>query len=235
MVLKVDRLDAYYGDSQILHHVALEVADGERVAVVGRNGAGKSTLFKSIMNAGPRVSGSVNWNGADLGSMPSYQRVRRGLALVPEDRRIFGHVTVLENIAMSRYGTRNEKEALDPEAVIRRFPMLVPIKDRLGSQLSGGQQQMVAVARAIAARPKLMMLDEPTEGLAPVIIEQLARDVLAVCAENAAGLLLSEQNLWFARQCTDRLYIIDTGHIVFEGDWQKLDANGEIKQKYLAV
>lgn len=235
MVLKVDRLDAYYGDSQILHHVALEVADGERVAVVGRNGAGKSTLFKSIMNAGPRVSGSVNWNGVDLGSMPSYQRVRRGLALVPEDRRIFGHVTVLENIAMSRYGTRSEKDALDPEAVIQRFPMLVPIRDRFGSQLSGGQQQMVAVARAIAARPKLMMLDEPTEGLAPVIIEQLARDVLAVCAENAAGLLLSEQNLWFARQCTDRLYIIDAGRIVFAGDWKRLDANSEIKQKYLAV
>ena len=235
MVLKIDRIDAFYGDSQILHQVSLAVADGERVAVVGRNGAGKSTLFKSIMNAGPRVRGQVNWNGDDLGSMPSYKRARRGLALVPEDRRIFGHVTVLENIAMSRYGANGEGGALAPESVIERFPMLVPIKDRLGGQLSGGQQQMVAVARAIAARPRLMMLDEPTEGLAPVIIEQLARDVLAVCKENGAGLLLSEQNLWFARQCTDRLYVIDTGRIMFEGDWAALDSNADIKQRYLAL
>lgn len=234
MVLKIDRIEAFYGDSQILHQVSLAVADGERVAVVGRNGAGKSTLFKSIMNAGPRVRGQVMWNGEELGNMPNYKRARRGLALVPEDRRIFGHVTVLENIAMSRYGAGSEGP-LSPESVIARFPMLVPIKDRFGGQLSGGQQQMVAVARAIAARPKLMMLDEPTEGLAPVIIEQLARDVVSVCKESGAGLLLSEQNLWFAKQCTDRLYVIDTGRIMFEGDWAALDANADIKQRYLAL
>ncbi|MGF7162384.1 branched-chain amino acid transport system ATP-binding protein [Rhodoligotrophos appendicifer] len=234
-MLTVENLNAFYGDSQILHGITINVEDGGRVAVVGRNGAGKSTLFKSIMNAGPRVQGRVSWNGEDLGRSPSFTRVRKGLALVPEDRRIFGHVTVLENIAMSRYGVANGETALDPEAVVNRFPMLVPIKDRLGGQLSGGQQQMVAVARAIAARPKLMMLDEPTEGLAPVIIEQLARDVVAVCNENKAGLLLSEQNLWFAKQCTDRLYVIDTGRVVFEGDWATLDANADVKQRYLAL
>ncbi|WP_414475567.1 ABC transporter ATP-binding protein [Microvirga sp. M2] len=205
------------------------------MAIVGRNGAGKSTLFKSIMNAGPRADGKIVWNGADLGNMPSYKRVRAGLALVPEDRRIFTHVTVLENIAMSQYGVPAGEKALDPASVVQRFPMLVPLKDRLGGQLSGGQQQMVAIARAIAARPKLMMLDEPTEGLAPVIIEQLAKDVVAVCKENKAGLLLSEQNLWFAKQCTDRVYVIDTGRIVFEGDWATLDENADIKQRYLAV
>jgi len=234
-VLRVDNLSAYYGDSQILHGVSLAVPDGGRIAVVGRNGAGKTTLFKSIMNAGPRTKGNVSWQGTELGSMPSYKRVRRGLALVPEDRRIFGHVTVRENIAMSRYGAAPGQTPLDPDQVIERFPMLVPIRDRPGGQLSGGQQQMVAVARAIAARPKLMMLDEPTEGLAPVIVEQLARDVVSACKETGAGLLLSEQNLWFARQCTDRLYIIDTGRIVFEGDWQSLDANDDIKHRYLAV
>ncbi|MXQ14694.1 ATP-binding cassette domain-containing protein [Microvirga makkahensis] len=234
-MLTVENLTAFYGESQILHDVSLAVDNGGRVAIVGRNGAGKSTLFKSIMNAGPRAVGKILWNGVDLGSTPSYKRVRAGLALVPEDRRIFGHVTVLENIAMSQYGVLAGETPLDPESVIQRFPMLVPLKDRLGGQLSGGQQQMVAVARAIAARPRLMMLDEPTEGLAPIIIEQLAKDVVTVCNENEAGLLLSEQNLWFAKQCTDRVYVIDTGRIVFEGDWATLDENADIKQRYLAV
>lgn len=235
MVLKVDQIDAFYGDSQILHGVSLAVEDGGRVAVVGRNGAGKSTLLKSIMNAGPRVKGSVNWQGKDFGSAPTFKRVRQGLALVPEDRRIYGHVTVRENMAMSAYGVPKGEKAVDPDELIERFPMLKPIRDRPGGQLSGGQQQMVAVARAIAARPKLMMLDEPTEGLAPVIIEQLAKDIVGICRDTKAGLLLCEQNLWFARYCTDRLYVIDTGQIVFEGAWADLDAQPEIKSRYLAV
>lgn len=235
MVLKVDKIDAFYGDSQILHAVSLAVEDGGRVAVVGRNGAGKSTLLKSIMNAGPLVRGSVFWQGSDFGSTPTFKRVREGLALVPEDRRIYSHVTVRENMAMSAHGVRAGEKPIDPDELMERFPMLKPIRDRPGGQLSGGQQQMVAVARAIAARPRLMMLDEPTEGLAPVIIEQLAKDIVGVCRDTKAGLLLCEQNLWFARQCTERLYVIDTGQIVFEGDWAALEARPEIKSRYLAV
>ncbi|MBX3597716.1 MAG: ATP-binding cassette domain-containing protein [Rhizobiaceae bacterium] len=234
-MLKVEKIDAFYGDSQILHSVSLEVEDGGRVAVVGRNGAGKSTLLKSIMNAGPTVKGKVIWKGTEFGSMQTFRRVREGIALVPEDRRIYRHVTVRENIAMSAYGVRKGETPLDVDELIERFPMLKPIRDRPGGQLSGGQQQMVAVARAIAARPSLMMLDEPTEGLAPVIVEQLAKDIAGICRDTGAGLLLCEQNLWFARQCTDRLYVIDTGRIVFEGDWAKLDAQPEIKTRYLAV
>jgi len=234
-VLKVENINAFYGESQILHGLSLDVEAGGRVAVVGRNGAGKSTLLKSIMNAGPTVKGNVYWHGTSLGSAPPFKRVRQGLALVPEDRRIFGHITVFENMLLSGYGVRKGEKAIDPESLIERFPMLQPIRDRPGGQLSGGQQQMVAIARAIAARPQLMMLDEPTEGLAPVIIEQLARDISGICGETGAGLLLCEQNLWFARQCTDRLYVIDTGQIVFSGDWAKLDANPDIKTRYLAV
>ncbi|KPL53341.1 MULTISPECIES: ABC transporter ATP-binding protein [Hyphomicrobiales] len=234
-MLSVDRIDAFYGDSQILHGVSLTVGEKERVAVVGRNGAGKSTLFKSILNAGPRVRGRIAWEGKDLGAMPTFRRARLGLSLVPEDRRIFDHVTVLENIAMARYAARPGVELEAPEAVLARFPMLVPLKDRMGGRLSGGQQQMVAVARAIAGRPRLMLLDEPTEGLAPVIVEQLARDVNTVCRETGSGLLLSEQNLWFARQCTDRLFLIDTGRIVFDGLWQDLDDNPDLKRRYLAL
>lgn len=234
-MLKLDCVNAFYGDSQVLHGISLEVPHAARVAVVGRNGAGKSTLFKSVMNAGPRVSGSISWDGRELGHMPSYRRARLGLALVPEDRRIFGHVTVLENIAMARHAAPAGAAPESPEAIVARFDLLMPVKDRLGSQLSGGQQQMVAVARAIAARPKLMLLDEPTEGLAPVITQKLARDVLNVCRESGAALLLSEQNLWFARQCTDTVYIIDTGRIVFYGDWAELDGQPALKQRYLAV
>jgi ABC-type branched-subunit amino acid transport system ATPase component len=202
---------------------------------VGRNGAGKSTLFKSVMNAGPRVAGSVRWEGRELAGLASHQRARLGLALVPEDRRIFGHVTVLENIAMAHHAAPRGVALEAPEAVVQRFDLLVPVKDRLGSQLSGGQQQMVAVARAVAARPRLMLLDEPTEGLAPVITQKLARDVLNVCRESGAALLLSEQNLWFARQCTDTVYILDTGRFVFRGNWAELDAQPGLKQRYLAV
>ena len=234
-MLTLESLTAFYGESQILHGVSLQVAEGARVAVVGRNGAGKSTLFKSIMNAGPRVSGRVIWEGADLGTMQPFKRARLGLALVPEDRRIFGHVTVLENIEMARHGARKDITLDTAESVLTRFPMLIPIRNRLGNQLSGGQQQMVAVARAVAAKPKLMLLDEPTEGLAPVIIEKLAHDVVSVCNETGAGLLLSEQNLWFARQCTSRVYVLDTGRIVFDGDWAALDSQPEIKQRYLVV
>lgn len=233
-MLRVEHLDAFYGESQILHAVNLVVATGARVAVVGRNGAGKSTLFKSIMNAGPTARGRIEWQGEDLGRSASYQRVRKGLALVPEDRRIFAHVSVRENIAMAKYGAP-DGQALPPDEVIARFPMLVPIADRGGGQLSGGQQQMVAIARAIAARPKLMMLDEPTEGLAPVIVEQLAKDVLAACEETGAGLLLTEQNLWFARRCTERVYVLDSGQIAFEGDWAAFQADPEIKRRYLAL
>ena len=167
--------------------------------------------------------------------MQPFKRARLGLALVPEDRRIFGHVTVLENIEMARHGARKDITLDTAESVLTRFPMLIPIRNRLGNQLSGGQQQMVAVARAVAAKPKLMLLDEPTEGLAPVIIEKLAHDVVSVCNETGAGLLLSEQNLWFARQCTSRVYVLDTGRIVFDGDWAALDSQPEIKQRYLVV
>lgn len=234
-MLKLESVNAFYGDSQVLHGISLEVPEGGRVAVVGRNGAGKSTLFKSVMNAGPRVAGSVCWDGRELGNIPSFGRARMGLALVPEDRRIFGHVTVLENIAMARHAATHGAVLDTAEEVVQRFDLLVPLKDRLGSQLSGGQQQMVAVARAVASKPKLMLLDEPTEGLAPVITQKLASDVLNVCRESGAALLLSEQNLWFARQCTDTVYVLDAGRIVFHGDWAQLDAQPALKQRYLAV
>ena len=234
-MLEVRGLDAWYGDSHILHRISITVAQAGRVAILGRNGAGKTTLLKSVMNGDPRVAGSVVWDGQELGAMPSFKRARLGLALVPEDRRIFTHVTVAENIAMARYATSPERPAIPASEIIARFPMLQPLAQRLGGQLSGGQQQMLAVARAIAARPRLMLLDEPTEGLAPVIVEQMARDVLEVCTQDKVALLLSEQNIWFARRCTEYVYVLASGRIVFEGSWAEFDATGEEAKKHLAV
>ena len=232
-MLAVTELHAFYGDSQILHGIELLVPERGRVALLGRNGAGKSTLLKSIMNAGPRVQGGIVFDGADLGGLASFRRARRGLCLVPEDRRIFTHMTVLENIgfAMRAASVRDGT----PEAVLARFPILAALGGRLGGQLSGGQQQMLALARAVAARPRLLLLDEPTEGLAPVIVEQMAADVLALASEGGPALLICEQNLWFARRCTEHVYIIDSGAIVFSGDWASFDRNAETAHRYLAV
>lgn len=234
-MLEVTSLNAWYGDSHALQDIQLKVAERGRVAVLGRNGAGKSTLLKSIMNAGPRVAGHVSWAGSPLARQPAYQRARMGLALVPEDRRIYAHLTVPENLKLAEQALPPGQVAIGQAELMQHFPMLAPLQARLGNQLSGGQQQMVAVARGFAARPKLLLLDEPTEGLAPLIVEQLARSVAQMCAHYGIGLLLSEQNLWFARRCTDYLYILDSGRVAFEGDWALFDRYPDIKIKYLAV
>lgn len=234
-MLDVQGIDALYGESHILHGVSLRVRDGGRLAILGRNGAGKSTLLKSIMNAEPTVRGTIAWEGKPLGSAPSHVRARMGICLVPEDRRIFAHLTVLENLTMARYALPSGVAPLDAEEVLARFTMLVPLANRYGDQLSGGQQQLVAFARALMARPRLMLLDEPTEGLAPIIVEQLAKDVVEACEREGVALLLCEQNIWFARQCTDEVAVLDSGQIVFSGGWDEFDARSDIKNRYLAM
>ncbi len=234
-MLEIDRMDAWYGDSHILQHISLRMQEGQRVALLGRNGAGKSTLLKSVMNAGPRVTGAVRFDGRPLERLAAHKRARLGLTLVPEDRRIFTHLSTLENIEFGSLGCARRMDRAQAEALLARFPMLVPLRDRPGGQMSGGQQQMLAVARGIAASPRLMLLDEPTEGLAPVIVEQMADDINRTCADTGMGLLLSEQHVWFARQCTERVYVLSTGRIVFEGSWAEFDADPAIKQRYLAV
>ena len=234
-MLEIRDVDAYYGDSHILLGVNLVVRPGQRVALLGRNGAGKSTLLKSVMNAGPRVHGSVRLNDRELRDLPTHKRTRLGLSLVPEDRRIFTHLTVAENIAMARYGAAPDRPAVPVADIMARFPMLAPLQQRYGGQLSGGQQQLLAAARAMAASPSLLLLDEPTEGLAPIIVEEMAHDVVRTCTERNVAMLLCEQNIWFARRCTHHVYVIDTGRIVFEGDWDSFDRHPEVQQRYLAL
>lgn len=233
-MLDVSALNAFYGGSHILYDVHLSVKEGDRVSVLGRNGAGKSTLLKSLLNAGPRVEGRIEFDGRDISPLAAYRRSRLGLALVPEDRRVFPHLTVVDNLLIAR-AAEGERGGVDIERVLAKFPMLASLVDRYGSQLSGGQQQMVAVARGMMPRPKLLLLDEPTEGLAPVIVKQLAASVVELCEEFGIGLLLSEQNIWFARQCTHHVHIIENGKIVFTGSWPEFDARPDIKQRYLSV
>ncbi len=234
-MLEIRDLDAWYGDSHVLQGVSLSVGAGRRVALLGRNGAGKSTLLKSVMNAGPRARGVIRFDGQDLAALPPHKRTRLGLSLVPEDRRIFTHLTVAENIAMARYGSAPARPAVAVDDIVARFPMLAPLRQRYGGQLSGGQQQLLAVARAMAANPRLLLLDEPTEGLAPIIVEEMAHDVVRTCSERQVALLLCEQNIWFARRCTQHVVVIDTGRIVFDGGWDAFDRNPQIQQRYLAL
>lgn len=234
-MLELDGIDAFYGQAHILHDISLRLAEGERIAILGRNGAGKSTLLKSIMNAGPTVRGDIRLSGKPLGAISASDRVRLGMSLVPEDRRIFTHLTVKENILLAQQGTERKKGLPQLEEVIAQFPLLRDLLGRLGGQLSGGQQQVLAVARSIAVRPQLMLLDEPTEGLAPVIVEDLAEKIVAACDTYGIALVLAEQNLWFARQCASRVLLLDSGSLVFSGDWAAFDAATDLVERYLAV
>lgn len=234
-MLEIDALNAFYGQAHILHGISLSLEQGERVAILGRNGAGKSTLLKSVMNAGPRIEGSIRFLGEELGNCSASDRVRLGISLVPEDRRIFTHITVEENIRLAQLGTERKDNLPAIDEIVAAFPILKDLLDRPGGQLSGGQQQVLAVARAIAARPKLMLLDEPTEGLAPVLVEALAREVVQACERYEITLLLAEQSQWFARQCASRVLLIDSGRIVFSSDWRTFDASPEEVDRFLAV
>lgn len=234
-MLEIAGLDAWYGDSHILHDVALSVGSGEGVALLGRNGAGKSTLLKAIMEAGPRARGGLVFDGKPLAGLPAHARARLGLCLVPEDRRIFPHISVAENLRLARHATAPGETPMSVEAVAELLPMLKTLLERRGFQLSGGQQQMVAIGRGLVPRPRLLMLDEPAEGLAPVIVEELAEEIRKVRQTQGQALLVAEQNVAFARACTDRLYLIESGRIVFGGDWASFDAQPELQERHLAL
>lgn len=235
VLLKVEGLDAWYADSHVLFGVSLEVRQGQGVALLGRNGAGKSTLLKSVMDAGPRATGRLEMAGQPLASLSTEKRARLGLMLVPEDRRIFPHLTVAQNLELAGHAAPRGVTPLTVAEICERFPMIAALTDRQGYQLSGGQQQLVAVARGIVPHPRVMLLDEPAEGLAPLIVQELAEEVRRIREREGAALLLAEQNVSFARHCTDFVYLLDTGRVVFSGTWAEFDSQPELKTRYLAV
>ncbi|MFE0754478.1 ABC transporter ATP-binding protein [Inquilinus sp. NPDC058860] len=234
MTLSVSGLNAHYGPAHILFDVGFEVDEGEVVAFLGRNGAGKSTTFRSLVGLVPRREGRILFRGADISARPTHEIARAGLGYVPEDRRIFTDLTVEENLAVGLQPPRPGAPTWTPERLYALFPNLAEMRRRPGGRMSGGEQQMLTIARTLAGNPSLVLLDEPSEGLAPKIVEQMADAILAMKREGLS-VLLSEQNLHFARLISDRAYIIETGRIRFGGTMAELEAQPEIRDAYLAV
>ncbi|WP_395677957.1 ABC transporter ATP-binding protein [Inquilinus sp.] len=234
MTLSVSGLNAHYGPAHILFDVGFEVGEGEVVAFLGRNGAGKSTTFRSLVGLVPRREGKILFRGTDIAARPTHEIARAGLGYVPEDRRIFTDLTVEENLAVGLQPPRPGAPSWTPERLYALFPNLAEMRRRPGGRMSGGEQQMLTIARTLMGNPSLVLLDEPSEGLAPKIVEQMADAILAMKREGLS-VLLSEQNLHFARLISDRAYIIETGRIRFSGTMAELEAQPEIRDAYLAV
>ncbi|HWT38298.1 MAG TPA: ABC transporter ATP-binding protein [Paraburkholderia sp.] len=233
-MLKVERLNAYYGRAHILFDVSLEVGRGEVVALMGRNGAGKSTTMKSIMGLMPRREGSIHFNGVDISALPLHRIARMGLGYVPEDRRVFAGLTVMENLDTGRQPPRAGAPSWTPDRLFRLFPNLGEMPKRPGGQMSGGEQQMLTVSRTLMGNPYLVLLDEPSEGVAPVIVEQMANMILELKREGLS-ILLSEQNVHFAELVSDRAYVLEKGQIRFSGTMRELAQDDVVRRAYLGV
>ena len=233
-VLSVKGLSAWYGRAQILFDVGIEAGRGEVVALMGRNGAGKSTTFRSIMGLTRRMQGEVTFGGRSLRGLEPFQIARLGVGYVPEDRRIFRGLTVMENLEVGRQPPRQRAPVWTPDKLFRIFPNLGEMPGRLGGRMSGGEQQMLTVARTLMGNPYLVMLDEPSEGIAPKIVEDMARMILALKQEGLS-VLLSEQNLNFARLVCDRAYVIEKGQVRYEGTMVDLMQNETVKRECLSV
>ena len=234
MKLAVSNLEARYGPAQILFDVSFTVGDGEVVALLGRNGAGKSTTLRSIIGLVADRSGGIEFQGEDISRLRTHEIARRGLGWVPEDRRIFTELTVLENLEVGRQPPRAGAPTWTADKLFALFPNLAEMRQRLGDRMSGGEQQMLTIARTLMGNPALVLLDEPSEGLAPKIVEQMAAAILAMKREGLA-LVISEQNLRFARLISDRAVIIEKGRVRYAGTMAELAANPEIRDAYLAV
>ncbi|MEM9207128.1 MAG: ABC transporter ATP-binding protein [Pseudomonadota bacterium] len=232
-VLSVENLSAYYGAARILFDVSLTVEKGEVVALMGRNGAGKSTTLKSINNL-VRSTGQVSFNGTEISALPAFEIARLGLGYVPEERRIFTDLSVFENLEVGRQPAPSDANAWTPERLFEIFPNLAEMRNRRASAMSGGEQQMLSIARTLMGNPTAILLDEPSEGLAPVIVEKMA-SVIDQLKGEGLSVLLSEQNLYFARAVSDRAYVIEGGHIRYDGTMAELESNEEVKANYLSV
>jgi branched-chain amino acid transport system ATP-binding protein len=233
-MLSVRGLNAYYGRAHILADVALEVTTGEVVVLLGRNGAGKSTTLKSIIGLVRPAAGEIVFDGRRIDRLEAYAIAQAGLGYVPEDRRIFTELTVVENLEVGRQPARANAPVWTPERLFALFPNLAEMRDRPGGRMSGGEQQMLTIARTLMGNPSCLLLDEPSEGLAPVIVDQMAAAIRALKQEGLS-VLLSEQNLHFAAEVSDRAYIIEKGRIRFGGTMAELAASADVRAQYLAV
>lgn len=237
-MLSVEGLSAWYGAARILFDLDLQVGRGEVVALMGRNGAGKSTTMNAIMGLVQR-RGRVMFNGTDISRLKPYEIARRGLGFTPEDRRIFADLTVMENLDVGsqpprRFVDGTRAPEWTAEKVFALFPNLAEMPHRLGSRMSGGEQQMLTVARTLMGNPLLLLLDEPSEGVSPLILEQMAQTILTLKSQGLS-VLLSEQNVHFARIVSDRVYLLEKGQMRWQGSMAQLDSSEEVQRTYLTV
>ena len=233
-ILEVRDLHAFYGRAHILHGVSLEARAGEVVALLGRNGAGKSTTMKAIMGLVPPARGEVSFDGRRIERLPPYRIARLGLGYVPEERRIFTDLSVTENLEVGRQAARAGTPTWDERKLFTLFPNLGGMRERPGGRMSGGEQQMLTIARTLMGNPRCVLLDEPSEGLAPIIVEQMANSIRILKGEGLS-VLLCEQNLHFALGVADRAYIIEKGQIRFGGSMAELAADAGLREQYLSV
>ena len=233
-VLEVEGLKAGYGPAEVLFGVTLTLQRGEVAALMGRNGAGKSTTLKAIMGLLPPRAGRLRFAGTEITGLAPFRIARLGLGYVPEERRIFTDLTVFENLEVGRRAAQGGRAAWTPERLFAVFPNLAEMRNRRASAMSGGEQQMLTIARTLMGNPAAVLLDEPSEGLAPVIVEQMAEAVLRMKQEGIA-VLLSEQNLDFAAAVSDRAYVIEKGSIQYQGTMEALEADDHVREAYLTV
>ena len=234
VLLSVSGLNSHYGRAHILFDVGFEVRRGEAVALLGRNGAGKSTTLKSLLGLVRPTSGEITYAGRRIEREPTYRVSRMGLGYVPEDRRIFTELTVAENLEVGRREPREGVPQWTAERIFELFPNLGGMRERLGGRMSGGEQQMLAIARTLMGNPTLVLLDEPSEGLAPTILEQLAKTILELKAKGLT-LVISEQNLHFASHIADKALIVEKGRIRYSGAMQALAADEAVQKEYLTA
>jgi len=233
-LLELSGLDAFYGTAQALFGIDLEVPEGAVVALLGRNGAGKTTTMRAVMRLQVHTSGAIRFAGRDLTRLDTTTVARAGIAYVPEDRRIFARMTVRENLELGRRFARG-RPPLEPATVLGAFPDLEPLLERRGGVLSGGEQQMLAIARALVGNPTLMLLDEPSEGLAPIVVARLGDALREIHRSHGLSVLLAEQNTPFAVALADRIVLIDSGRVVWRGTPAELGAAPETMRRVLGV
>jgi branched-chain amino acid transport system ATP-binding protein len=233
-ILEVNEIDSFYGEAHVLHQIQLEVKKGEAVAILGRNGAGKTTLLRSILGLTPAKNGTIRFEGRDITRLPTNEIANLGLGWVPDNRRIFPTLTVRKNLEIAAKKSTNRKISWNLDRVYQHFPALQSLANQKGETLSGGEQQMLSIARTLMGNPSLILLDEPSEGLAPLIVREVMDIIKELTATNLTTVLVEQNSMLALRVCT-RVYVLDDGQNVYEGTAEDLLANDRLRQQLLGI